>query len=230
MDRHIHHLMIGTWTPPGAIFTIQFNEADLSLKLLKRTEIPKDEPISWMTFSHDRRTIYGAGMKKWNSFRVNSPTHIVHQASHPIGGHPKANDADSKTRAIFVLAEKKSPHHVIGNPFYNYAGFGNVFSVDSHGALERNVQNFEYQDSSAIHGMVFDKDEEYLYSADMWANKIWTHKKVPPTLSIETLGSLTRLRTPTPATSASSAASTHPPPTTIPAGSNSTPPAPTSTP
>jgi carboxy-cis,cis-muconate cyclase len=26
--------------------------------------------------------------------------------------------------------------------------------------------------------MVFDKNEEYLYSADMWANKVWTHKKV----------------------------------------------------
>jgi 6-phosphogluconolactonase (cycloisomerase 2 family) len=25
--------------------------------------------------------------------------------------------------------------------------------------------------------MVFDPSEEYLYSADMWADKIWTHKK-----------------------------------------------------
>ena len=73
----------------------------MSLELVKRTEIPKDEPISWMTFSHDRKTIYGAGMKKWNSFAVNSPTDIVHRSSHPMGGHPKANDADTKTRAIF---------------------------------------------------------------------------------------------------------------------------------
>lgn len=34
--------------------------------------------------------------------------------------------------------------------------------------------------------MVFDPQEEYLYSADMWANKIWTHKKV---------GTLTRGKT-----------------------------------
>lgn len=26
-------------------------------------------------------------MKKWNSFAVKSPTEIVHEASHPIGGH-----------------------------------------------------------------------------------------------------------------------------------------------
>jgi hypothetical protein len=45
----IHHLMIGTWTPPGAIFTVQFDDEDLTLRLIKRTEI--ENPISWMTFS-----------------------------------------------------------------------------------------------------------------------------------------------------------------------------------
>jgi hypothetical protein len=46
-----HHLMVGTWTPPGAIFTFEFDDESLELKLVKRTEIPKEEPISWMTFS-----------------------------------------------------------------------------------------------------------------------------------------------------------------------------------
>ena len=44
----LHHLMIGTWTPPGAIFTVQFDDVALTLELVKRTEIPHDEPISWM--------------------------------------------------------------------------------------------------------------------------------------------------------------------------------------
>lgn len=46
----LHHLMVGTWTPPGAIFTFEFDDELLSLKLIKRTAIPEDEPISWMTF------------------------------------------------------------------------------------------------------------------------------------------------------------------------------------
>jgi hypothetical protein len=46
----LHHLMVGTWTPPGAIFTVEFDDEALTLKLIKRTEIPHDEPISWMTF------------------------------------------------------------------------------------------------------------------------------------------------------------------------------------
>lgn len=46
----VHHLMIGTWTPPGAIFTVAFDDEKLTLELVKRTEIPQDEPISWMAF------------------------------------------------------------------------------------------------------------------------------------------------------------------------------------
>lgn len=46
----VHHLMIGTWTPPGVIFTVAFDDEKLTLELVKRTEIPHEEPISWMTF------------------------------------------------------------------------------------------------------------------------------------------------------------------------------------
>lgn len=90
----------------------------------------------------------------------------------------RANDSDTKTRAIFVLAAKKAPYCVYGNPFYDHAGFLNVFSVGPDGGLDKNIQNAPLDERSAIHGMVFDASEEYLYSADMWANKIWCHKKV----------------------------------------------------
>jgi hypothetical protein len=46
----LHHLMVGTWTPPGAIFTFEFDDEALTLKLIKKTSINRDEPISWMTF------------------------------------------------------------------------------------------------------------------------------------------------------------------------------------
>ena len=51
----LHHLMIGTWTPPGAIFTVVFDDEKRTLQLAKKTDIPHDEPISWMTFdvSHE---------------------------------------------------------------------------------------------------------------------------------------------------------------------------------
>ena len=97
--------------------------------------------------------------------------------SRPNISPAKAADASTKTRAIFVLAAKIPPYNVYGNPFYDYAGYGNVFSVNASGGLEANIQNYEYCPETAVHGMVFDASETYLYSADMWANKIWTHKK-----------------------------------------------------
>lgn len=51
----LHHLMIGTWTPPGAIFTVEFDDENWTLKLIKKTEIPHSEPISWMAFDVSRR-------------------------------------------------------------------------------------------------------------------------------------------------------------------------------
>ena len=62
-------------------------------------------------------------------------------------------------------------------PFYDYAGFGNAFSVDGSGGLNENVQNYEYSPMTAVHGMAFDPSESFLYSADMWANRIWCHSK-----------------------------------------------------
>ena len=172
-----HHLVVGTWTPPGAIFTVVFDDEELTLENVKRTAIPEDEPISWLTISQNRKQLYGASMKKWSSHSITSGTEIKHEISHEIGGHPLACKADTNTRAIFALAAKKPPYCLYGNPFYKYAGFGNVFSTDADGKLLENIQNYEYSEESAIHGMVFDPEEEYLYSADMWGDKVWTHKK-----------------------------------------------------
>ncbi|KAK1991747.1 carboxy-cis,cis-muconate cyclase [Colletotrichum falcatum] len=176
----VHHLMIGTWTPPGAIFTVAFDDEKFTLELVKRTEIPKDEPISWMTFSHDKKNLYGAAMKKWSSFAVKSPSEIVHEASHDMTHDPNAALATTNTRAIFLLAAQKPPYAVYCNPFYKHASHGNVFGVSPTGALETNVQNYPYDPNTGIHGMVFDPTETYLYSADLTANKLWVHKKRSP--------------------------------------------------
>ncbi|CAK7223055.1 hypothetical protein SEUCBS140593_005108 [Sporothrix eucalyptigena] len=173
----LHHLMIGTWTPPGAIFTVQFDDEKLEMKLVKRTEIPHDEPISWMAFDHTKKNLYGSAMKKWSSFAVKSPTEIVHEASQPMGTDPDANSATTNTRAIFLLPAKKPPYAVYCNPFYKHAGYGNVFNVSPSGGLADNIQNYEYQPGTGIHGMVFDPTETYLYSADLSANKLWVHRK-----------------------------------------------------
>jgi carboxy-cis,cis-muconate cyclase len=106
------------------------------------------------------------------------------------GNAAKAMESETKTRAIFVLAAKQPPYCVYGNPFYDYAGYGNAFSVAEDGNLRENIQSFEYNERAAIHGMVFDSTESYIYSADMWDNKVWTHKKDPKTGHLSLVGSV----------------------------------------
>lgn len=154
-------------------------------------------------------------MKKWSSFTVKSPTEIVHHSSHPMehdrtcidsrSSHRRkwrviililtldlamASKSDTNTRAIFCLAAKKPPYCLYGNPFYDHASHGNVFSTDENGGLLENIQNYPYSPKTGIHGMVFDQSETYLYSADLRANKIWTHKKDHETGKLELVGEL----------------------------------------
>jgi carboxy-cis,cis-muconate cyclase len=56
-------------------------------------------------------------------------------------------------------------------------GHGSVFTVSATGGLEENVQNYELVPGAGVHGAVFDANEDYLYSADLSANKIWVHAK-----------------------------------------------------
>ena len=101
-----------------------------------------------------------------------------------------APSSETNTRAIFVLAARQAPYNVYGNPFYDHAGYGNVFSVNGQGGLEKNIQNYEYAPNSGVHGMVFDSTESYLYSADLRANKVWTHRKDKDTGHLTLVGSL----------------------------------------
>jgi carboxy-cis,cis-muconate cyclase len=116
------------------------------------------------------------------------PTHVGRVQTNALTA--LAPSSETNTRAIFLLAAKKPPYNVYGNPFYDYAGYGNVFSVDSKGVLEKNIQDYEYAPNSGTHGMVFDPTESYLYSADLRANKIWTHKKDSETGKLTIVGSI----------------------------------------
>lgn len=159
---------------------------------------------------HNKTAIYGAAMKKWSSFAVESPTSIKHQVSHPLL-HDRmyilssrksvlaspftykkrfvprppaaASSPSANTRAIFLLAARQPPYGVYCNPFYQHAGHGSVFSADpSSGALAAHLQAYPYQPGSGIHGMVFSPDDggRHLYSADLSANKLWVHRRPDP--------------------------------------------------
>ena len=65
-----------------------------------------------------------------------------------------------------------------------------MFKVDTDGSMTENIQNYEYSEKTAVHGMVFDPTETYIYSADMWANRLWCHEKHPDNGQLSLVGSV----------------------------------------
>ncbi|KAK5987879.1 Carboxy-cis,cis-muconate cyclase [Cladobotryum mycophilum] len=97
----VHHLMVGTWTPPGAIFTFAFDDEALTLNLIKRTEIPQDEPISWMTFDAASASSPETNTRAIFLLAARKPPYAVycnHFYSH--AGHGSVFTTDSSTGAL----------------------------------------------------------------------------------------------------------------------------------
>lgn len=50
-----------------------------------------------------------------------------------------------------------------------------VLSVLANGTLSNVTQSWKYEAPSGVHGLAFGPDDQLLYSADLSADKIWTH-------------------------------------------------------
>ncbi|KAI1075370.1 Lactonase, 7-bladed beta-propeller-domain-containing protein [Whalleya microplaca] len=168
-----HEMIVGTFPGNGSefLYTLEYDDAAQSLELVSKT--PTSAVSGWITFSHDKKNLYGTD---WNaeqptfvSYSVKNATTIKQEAS-IVGG-----EGCSGAKSIFAIAHPNPPYTVYGNYFYGDAKCGTVFSVDENGTLDGIVQNFTYANGSAVHGAAFSTDFEYLYSADDGGNCIWTH-------------------------------------------------------
>ncbi|KAI0006891.1 Lactonase, 7-bladed beta-propeller-domain-containing protein [Xylariaceae sp. FL0662B] len=177
-----HQIIVGSFpsksivgTSPGKateyLYTVEYDDADQSLELVAK--IPTAAANSWITFSHDKKNLYGTD---WNaeqptfvSYSVENATAIKQEAT-IVGG-----EGCSGAKSVFAIANPEPPYSVYGNYFYGDAKCGTVFSVDANGTLDGVLQNFTYADGAAVHGAAFSADAKYLYSADDGGNCIWSH-------------------------------------------------------
>jgi hypothetical protein len=128
----------------------------------------------WLSWAFDRATLYGAERDGWASYAVNSPLDLTFQSNLTLRG--RCDGGNFKHGTTSVLAEQKAPYNIFGA---GRSPCGNVMSSRVDGSLERHVQNITFQPSSRVHGMALDAENSYLYSADVSANGIWTHKIDP---------------------------------------------------
>ncbi|KAI1394466.1 Lactonase, 7-bladed beta-propeller-domain-containing protein [Hypoxylon trugodes] len=165
-----HQLIIGTFST-NFLYTIAYDDQDQSLQLIHKT--PTNAASSWISLSHDKKNLYGTD---WNSESPSFVSYSVKDAQTIQYQNRLAGDANcANSKSIFVTSSPQAPYVVYGNYFYSNAQCGTVMSVDASGSLQSVIQNYNYSDGSAVHGVSFSNDFKFLYSADDGGNSIWVH-------------------------------------------------------
>ncbi|KAI9150716.1 3-carboxy-cis,cis-mucoante lactonizing enzyme [Paramyrothecium foliicola] len=171
-----HGLIVGNFVQ-GSLYSVIFDDETLELELAANTTVPA--PISWLSWSHDKKQLYGTNYTQisdqkdlttpptYLSFAVDSLTSIVHTKT--LLGKEGCNGS-----AIYIEALKVEPYTVYGFDYWGTPGCGLVMSVDEQGALDEVIQSFDYWPESGVHGSAFNKDKTLLYAADTLGNAIWT--------------------------------------------------------
>ncbi|KAH9883708.1 carboxy-cis,cis-muconate cyclase [Xylariomycetidae sp. FL2044] len=137
---------------------------------------------SWITLSHDGRHIYGTD---WNA---DEPTFVSYGLSYDNrsasweGKVVVGSSCSGGVKSIFVLANPYYPYTVYGNYYYGDPKCSTIMSTgESGGKLEGVVEDYIYSEGSGVHGTAFSPSGAFLFSADTYGNRIWTHEVDPMT-------------------------------------------------
>ncbi|KAI0180612.1 carboxy-cis,cis-muconate cyclase [Hypoxylon sp. FL1284] len=182
-----HQLIVGTFSTKF-LYTVEYDDTAETLELVKTT--PTDAASSWISFSHDKKNLYGTD---WASKNPSFVSYSVSDASTlSFEARLESTSAWVGEKSVFVQASPAAPHAVYGSYFYGNAKCGTVMSVHVNGTLRAVVQDFAYADGSAVHGVAFstadDDDARYLYSADDNGNSLWVHEIAQGAAAEGTLG------------------------------------------
>ncbi len=135
---------------------------------------------------HDKANIYGASLQatRISSYGVTSNSTLQFVKSVAAGkrcaGHTSA----------FVLASDDAPYPVFAAAWPGPSGCGMSFTVDAAGSLDRLADSWAYTARSGVHGLAFGgADKSLLYSADLSADAIWTHKVSAADAKVSAIGS-----------------------------------------
>jgi carboxy-cis,cis-muconate cyclase len=167
----IHHLFASAFRSPH-LFSLEYDTVTNSVSQIANFTAHAGHP--WLSFAFDRTTLYGAERDGWSSYSVASPRDVTFQSNLTLRG--RCDGADYRHGTTSVIAQQRAPYNIFGA---GRSPCGNVIASKVDGSFDRIVQNITYQSSSRVHGMALDPENAYLYTADINANGIWTHKVDP---------------------------------------------------
>ncbi|KAH7381068.1 carboxy-cis,cis-muconate cyclase [Cadophora sp. MPI-SDFR-AT-0126] len=165
----IHHLFVGNLGLPASIYALEFD--DQALTLVNTRNITADSSHAWIAFDHKKENVYGASLsaKRISSYSVHPNATLRLDAS------LNATGTCFNQTSAFVLPSSHEPYFAYTGSWAGPNGCGMAISTHPNGTLSNVTQSWKYVNTSAIHGLAFGPEEKLLYSADLSADKLWTH-------------------------------------------------------
>ncbi|KAH7323491.1 carboxy-cis,cis-muconate cyclase [Rhexocercosporidium sp. MPI-PUGE-AT-0058] len=169
VSAKVHHLFVGNLGLPASIHALEFD--DEALTLVKTRNITADSSHAWIAFDHQKQNVYGASLsaKRISSYSVHPNATLRLDASlHATG-------ACLDQTSAFVLPSSHPPYFAYTGSWAGPNGCGMAISTRTNGTLSNVTQSWKYLNKSAIHGLAFGPQDKLLYSADLSADRVWTH-------------------------------------------------------
>lgn len=166
-----HQIIIGTFTTTF-LYTVEFDDETNTLSLLKNSTAANAH--QWLSLSHDKKNLYGSAgssVMQVDSYTLgdSTGTDIIHNSTVVSG--------ECATMSVHVEALQAEPYGVYAVAYGTGGNCGGVVGVDTQGIAVDSVQNYTYDNAaSSLHGVGFHPSGDFLYTADMGARSVWTHK------------------------------------------------------
>lgn len=166
-----HQIIIGTFST-SFLYTVEFDDEANTLSLLKNSTAAAAH--QWLSLSADKKNLYGtagSSVMQMDSYTIgdDTGTDIVHNGTVVSG--------ECATMTVHLEALQAEPYGVYGVSYGTGENCGGVVGVDAQGVAVESAQNFTYDNpASSLHGVGFHPSGDYLYTADMGAKSVWTHK------------------------------------------------------
>lgn len=166
-----HQIIIGTFTT-SFLYTVEFDDEANTLSLLKNSTAAAAH--QWLSLSADKKNLYGtagSAVMQMDSYALgdDTGTDIVHNGTVVSG--------ECATMTVHLEASPAEPYGVYGVSYGTGENCGGLVAVDAAGVAVESAQNFTYDNpASSLHGVGFHPSGDYLYTADMGADSVWTHR------------------------------------------------------
>lgn len=184
-----YHLLVGTYTAGKSLGLYLYRFDNGSGKLSGPLQVTQTSNPSFLTLSHDQRTLFvvnengrgsrGDSIGRVTSFAFDAGSGRLQQISQAktLGDHPTYGSLSPDGNFLFVANYSVQPEGSLAVlPVRPDGTLGAVVQIEAHQASHVDK---ERQASGHVHSAVFSPQGDYLFAADLGADKVFAYRYQP---------------------------------------------------